>query len=157
MSERETMLPKSKLDKEAIRELAELLAETNLSEIEWSDGTISIRVARGVAAATVAVAPALGAGPLAVAVNAVPAEEDMSKLPGALKSPMVGTAYVAPEPDAQPFVQIGDNVREGQTVLIVEAMKTMNAIPAHRSGRVTRILVENQTPVEFGQVLMLIE
>jgi acetyl-CoA carboxylase biotin carboxyl carrier protein len=155
MSERETRLPKSKLDKEAIRELAELLAETNLSEIEWSDGTVSIRVARGVAAATVAVAPVIGAP---VALNAVPAaEEDLSKLPGALKSPMVGTAYVAPEPGAAPFVQVGDNVREGQTVMIVEAMKTMNAIPAHRAGRVSRILVENQTPVEFGQVLMLIE
>lgn len=156
MSERETRLPKSKLDKEAIRELAELLAETNLSEIEWSDGTIRIRVARGVAGATVAVAPAMAAAP--VAVIAAPAgEEDVSKLPGALKSPMVGTAYTAPEPGAAPFVQVGDNVREGQTVMIVEAMKTMNAIPAHRTGRVTRILVENQTPVEFGQVLMLIE
>ena len=156
MSERETRLPKSKLDKEAIRELAELLAETNLSEIEWSDGTVSIRVARGVATATVAVAPTIGAAP--VALNPVPAaEEDLSKLPGALKSPMVGTAYVAPEPGAAPFVQVGDNVREGQTVMIVEAMKTMNAIPAHRAGRVSRILVENQTPVEFGQVLMLIE
>ena len=157
MSERETRLPKSKLDKEAIRELAELLAETNLSEIEWSDGTVRIRVARGIAAATVAVAPALGAMP-AVALNAAAvAEEDLSKVPGALKSPMVGTAYTAPEPGAAPFVQVGDNVREGQTVMIVEAMKTMNAIPAHRTGRVARILVENQTPVEFGQVLMLIE
>lgn len=155
MSERESRLPKSKLDKEAIRELAELLAETNLSEIEWSDGTVSIRVARGVAA-TVAVAPTVGSAP--VVLNAAPAaEEDLSKLPGALKSPMVGTAYVAPEPGAAPFVHVGDNVREGQTVLIVEAMKTMNAIPAHRAGRVSRILVENQTPVEFGQVLMLIE
>lgn len=157
MSERETRLPKSKLDKEAIRELAELLAETNLSEIEWSDGTVSIRVARGVAAATMAVAPAMGVAPVAVAMNAAAAEEDLAKLPGALKSPMVGTAYIAPEPGAAPFVQVGDNVREGQTVMIVEAMKTMNAIPAHRAGRVSRILVENQTPVEFGQVLMLIE
>ena len=158
MTERENRLPKSKLDKEAIRELAELLAETNLSEIEWSDGTIRIRVARGIPGATVAMTPGVGGTPLAVAVSAVPAaEEDISKLPGALKSPMVGTAYVAPEPGAAPFVQVGDNVREGQTVMIVEAMKTMNAIPAHRSGKVTRILVENQMPVEFGQVLMLIE
>jgi acetyl-CoA carboxylase biotin carboxyl carrier protein len=160
MSEQENRLPKSKLDKEAIRELAELLAETNLSEIEWSDGTIRIRVARGVPGATVAVAPGPAHAPVTVAVNAAApanAEEDVSKLPGALKSPMVGTAYVAPEPGAAPFVQVGDNVREGQTVMIVEAMKTMNAIPAHRSGKVTRILVENQTPVEFGQVLMLIE
>ena len=156
MSERETRLPKSKLDKEAIRELAELLSETNLSEIEWSDGTIRIRVARGVTTTTVAV-PAMGTAPIAVAVNAAAAEEDVAKLPGALKSPMVGTAYVAPEPGAAPFVQVGDNVREGQTVMIVEAMKTMNAIPAHRAGKVTRIMVENQMPVEFGQVLMLIE
>ncbi len=156
MTKQENGLPKSKLDKEAIRELAELLAETNLSEIEWSDGTVRIRVARGVPGATVAVAPSLTAMPSAIA--AAPAgDEDLAKLPGALKSPMVGTAYVAPEPGAASFVQVGDNVREGQTVMIVEAMKTMNAIPAHRAGRVTRILVENQTPVEFGQVLMLIE
>jgi acetyl-CoA carboxylase biotin carboxyl carrier protein len=159
MTEQETRLPKSKLDKEAIRELAELLVETNLSEIEWSDGTIRIRVARGVASTAVAVTPAVAtaAAPAAAASVATAAEDDVSKHPGALKSPMVGTAYVAPEPGAAPFVRVGDNVREGQTVMIVEAMKTMNAIPAHRSGKVTRILVENQQPVEFGQVLMLIE
>jgi acetyl-CoA carboxylase biotin carboxyl carrier protein len=142
-----------RLDKESIRELAELLAETNLSEIEWSDGTIRIRVARGTPGTTIAM-PAAGAQITAVAASAI---DDVAKHPGAVKSPMVGTAYVAPDPDAAPFVQVGDNVREGQTVLIVEAMKTMNAIPAHRSGRVARILVENQTPVEFGQVLLIIE
>jgi len=143
----------SKLDKQAIKELAELLSETGLSEIEWSDGAVRIRVARTVQAATVAVA-----APSAVTLTATAAAaDDPAQNPGALKSPMVGTAYTAPEPGAAAFVKVGDHVGVGQTVMIVEAMKTMNAIPAHRSGRVTRILVENQSPVEFGQVLLVIE
>ncbi len=147
-------MAQSKLDKQAIKELAELLSETGLSEIEWSDGAVKIRVARTVQAATVAVA-----APSAVTLTAATAAaaDDPSQHPGALKSPMVGTAYTAPEPGAAAFVKVGDHVGVGQTVMIVEAMKTMNAIPAHRSGRVTRILVENQSPVEFGQVLLVIE
>lgn len=146
-------MAQSKLDKQAIKELAELLAETGLSEIEWSDGAVKIRVARTVQAATVAVA----APAAAIATAAAPAADDPASNPGTVKSPMVGTAYTAPEPGAAAFVKVGDNVSVGQTVMIVEAMKTMNAIPAHRSGRVTRVLVENQSPVEFGQPLVVIE
>lgn len=146
-------MAQSKLDKQAIKELAELLAETGLSEIEWSDGAVKIRVARTVQAATVAV----GAPAAALTVAAPPAADDPASNPGTVKSPMVGTAYTAPEPGAAAFVKVGDNVSVGQTVMIVEAMKTMNAIPAHRSGRVTRVLVENQSPVEFGQPLVVIE
>lgn len=146
-------MAQSKLDKQAIKELAELLAETGLSEIEWSDGAVRIRVARTVQAATVAVA----APAAAIATAAAPAADDPASNPGTVKSPMVGTAYTAPEPGAAAFVKVGDNVSVGQTVMIVEAMKTMNAIPAHRSGRVTRVLVENQSPVEFGQPLVVIE
>lgn len=146
-------MAQSKLDKQAIKELAELLAETGLSEIEWSDGAVKIRVARTVQAATVAVA----APAAALAIAAAPAADDPSSNPGTVKSPMVGTAYTAPEPGSPTFVKVGDNVSVGQTVMIVEAMKTMNAIPAHRSGRVTRVLVENQSPVEFGQPLVVIE
>lgn len=145
-------MAQSKLDKQAIKELAELLAETGLSEIEWSDGAVKIRVARTIQAATVSVA-----APAALAVAAAPAADDPASNPGTVKSPMVGTAYTAPEPGAAPFVKVGDNVSVGQTVIIVEAMKTMNAIPAHRSGRVIRVLVENQSPVEFGQPLVVIE
>ncbi len=147
-------MAQSKLDKTAIKELAELLTETGLSEIEWSDGSVKIRVARTVQAATVAVSPPMAAAALAAAI--APAD-DLATHAGAVKSPMVGTAYLAPEPGAPHFVKVGDNVSVGQTVMIVEAMKTMNAIPAHRSGRVTRILVENQSPVEFGQPLVVIE
>jgi acetyl-CoA carboxylase biotin carboxyl carrier protein len=150
------------VDKRLIRDLAELLAETGLSEIEWSEGGVQVRVARqiGVAAgAAAAPGPAAAAPAAAPPAAAAPAAEaaDISAHPGAVKSPMVGTAYVAPEPGAAPFVHLNDQVREGQTLLIVEAMKTMNPIPAPRSGRLVRILIENQQPVEYGQVLMLIE
>lgn len=154
-------MPKLSVDKKLIRDLAELLAETGLSEISWSEGGVEVRVARN---ATVTVAPppphiSTTPAPPVAAAPAAPAAEapDLTIHPGAVKSPMVGTAYVAPEPGAQPFVKLGDTVREGQTVLIVEAMKTMNPIPAPRAGKVARILVENQQPVEYGQILMLIE
>lgn len=149
-------MPKLSVDKKLIRDLAELLAETGLSEISWSEGGVEVRVARN---ATITVAPPPVAAVPPVLVAAAPAAEapDLTAHPGAVKSPMVGTAYVAPEPGAQPFVKPGDAVREGQTVLIVEAMKTMNPILAPRAGKVVRILVENQQPVEYGQILMLIE
>lgn len=151
-------MPKLSVDKKLIRDLAELLAETGLSEISWSEGGVEVRVARNV---TVAMAPPAqpAAAPVPVAVAPAPAIEapDLTSHPGAVKSPMVGTVYIAAEPGAQPFVKLGDTVREGQTVLIVEAMKTMNPIPAPRAGKIARILVENQQPVEYGQILMLIE
>ena len=151
-------MPKLSVDKKLIRDLAELLAESGLSEISWSEGGVEVRVARNV---TVTMAPPAqpATAPVPVAVAPAPAIEapDLTSHPGAVKSPMVGTVYVAAEPGAQPFVKLGDTVREGQTVLIVEAMKTMNPIPAPRAGKIARILVENQQPVEYGQILMLIE
>lgn len=144
------------VDSDLVRELAKLLSETGLSEIEWRDGDLSVRVARQMSRA--AIGPMESpAGALAEAPPPPRAPVSKEAHPGAVKSPMVGTVYCSPEPNSQPFVQKGDTVRQGQTVLIIEAMKTMNPIPAARSGKVVEILVENQQPVEFGQVLMLIE
>ena len=150
-----TKLPSSK----TIRELADLLSETGLSEIEVETGDIRIRVAResGIVSAVVpAPAPAAAPAPTveAAEVAAPPATADH---PGAVKSPMVGTAYLAPEPGAADFVKVGDTVSEGQTLLIVEAMKTMNPISAPKSGKVTQIIVANEQPVEFDEVLLIIE
>lgn len=140
------------VDHELIRDLADLLAETGLSEIEWRRGDVQVRVARNIAGQThdlPATPPADGKQPGAPVTH--------ESHPGAVKSPMVGTVYLSPEPNAPRFFQVGDMVREGQTLMIVEAMKTMNPIPSTRSGRILEVLVENQQPVEFGQVLMLIE
>ncbi len=152
-------MTKIKVDNDAITALANLLHDNDLSEIEWKQGDTSIRISRAapVAAPPVAVAPAAATAAPAPAPAENMAEEDPANHPGAVKSPMVGTAYMAPEPGARPFVSIGDTVSEGQTLMIVEAMKTMNPIPAPRAGKVTHILVENEQPVEFGQPLMIIE
>ncbi len=138
------------VDKELIRELAALLEETGLSEIEVSDQGRAVRVVRRANAVASEVAPAPSG-------DAAAAAEDLAAHPGAVLSPMVGTAFVGPEPGAPPFVKVGDTVHAGATLLIVEAMKTMNPIPAPRDGRVTRILVSNGAPVEFGAVLMILE
>ena len=152
-------------DHELIRSIAELLNEQNLAEIEIEREDMRIRVTRAVAgpppqvyAAAAVPAPAAPAGGSAAAasVTSLPAD-DLSSNPGTLTSPMVGTAYASPEPGATKFVTVGARVSEGQTVLIIEAMKTMNQIPAHRSGTVTRILVEDASPVEYGQPLVVIE
>jgi len=146
----------SRIDQQMIRDLAELLNETGLSEIEWNEGSLKVRVAKTVAAVS---APVYAAAPAAIAA-AAPATaggDDAASHPGAVKSPMVGTVYTASEPGAAPFVSVGSNVSAGQTLLIVEAMKTMNPITAPKGGRVTRILIENQQPVEFGQPLLVIE
>jgi acetyl-CoA carboxylase biotin carboxyl carrier protein len=149
------------VDKALIRELAELLTETGLSEIEWSAGGVQVRVSRGMIAAHAAASHAVAAQPAAALPGTAPAAGDgpidFATHPGAVKSPMVGTAYHASEPGAKPFVQVGDEVKEGQTLLIIEAMKTMNQIPAPRAGRVSRVLVSNLQPVEFGQVLVVLE
>ena len=149
------------VDTKLVRELAELLNETGLTEIEVEDDDRKIRVARGsVAAAPVAAAPMPAPAPVSTApAAAAPAPEEAAAddTAGALKSPMVGTAYLAPEPGAANFVKVGDKVSEGQTLLIVEAMKTMNQIPAPKSGTVKRILVEDGAPVEFGAPLMIVE
>jgi len=155
-------MTKLDIDKSAIQTLADLLHEKGLSEIEWSDGERRVRVTRQTAAiAPVAVMPAAAASTV-IAPTAAPnptplAADDSAKHPGAVTSPMVGTAYVAAEPGAKPFVQVGDSVSAGQTLLIIEAMKTMNPIPAPRAGKVTRILVKDSSPVEFGEPLMIVE
>lgn len=146
-------------DKALIRELAELLKETDLSEIEIEQNGLRLRVGRQIAGAYLAAAPGGTAlAPAAAAANAVPAAPaDAAKHPGAVTSPMVGTIYLAPGPNAPNFVKIGDSVKEGQTLLIVEAMKTMNHIPSPRAGKVAQILVQNAQPVEYGEALLIIE
>ncbi len=156
---------KSRIDSAMIRELADLLHETDLTEIEVESEGLRIRVSRagsGVAV-TVPSAPAPAPAPAATPAPAAAAEEgagggeDYTSHPGVVRSPMVGTAYRAPAPGAPPFVEVGDTVKEGQTLLIVEAMKTMNQIPSPRAGVVKAILVEDGEPVEFDQPLMVIE
>lgn len=152
-------MPKQKLeiDHDLIRELSKLLDETGLTEIEIEQDGRRVRVGRGgigVASAGLPPAPPSSAalGPLTS-----PASADPSKHPGLVTSPMVGTAYLASEPGAKPFVDIGSRVKAGDTLLIIEAMKTMNQIPAPHSGTVTQILVDDGQPVEFGEPLMIIE
>ncbi|MBX9846394.1 MAG: acetyl-CoA carboxylase biotin carboxyl carrier protein [Xanthobacteraceae bacterium] len=143
---------KPAIDKELIRELAQLLDETKLTEIEIERDGLRVRVGRGATAVAAAVPAAVAAVPVIAAAPADPA-----KHPGAVTSPMVGTAYMGPAPGAKPFVDIGSKVLAGETLLIVEAMKTMNQIPAPRAGTVTKILIEDGQPVEFGEPLMIIE
>jgi len=144
-------------DSKRIRQLADLLDETNLSEIEIESDGVRIRVARQLSAAAVvpAAAPAPAAAPSAPAAADEPA--DLTAHPGAVTSPMVGTAYLAAEPGAKPFCKAGDSVSEGQTLFIVEAMKTMNPITAPKSGTIKQICVGNAQPIEFGEVLAVIE
>lgn len=144
------------IDEEAIRRLAGLLEETGLAEIEIAEGESRIRVARA-QAATVLAAAAQPAPARAAAEPARPEPVADASHPGAVTSPMVGVAYLAPEPGAPPFVKVGDTVAQGQTLLLIEAMKTFNQIKAPKPGTVTRILVESGAPVEYGEVLMLIE
>ena len=147
---------KSIVDHDLIRELAELLTETGLSEIEIERDDTRIRVARnvgGAAAAPQMIVAAPSASPMA---NAAAPITDATH-PGTVHSPMVGTAFRAPEPGGRPYVDVGDQVRQGDTLLIVEAMKTMNQIPAPRSGKVTKILFEDGQPVEFGEPLLIVE
>jgi acetyl-CoA carboxylase biotin carboxyl carrier protein len=155
-------MAKFEMDTDFIRELAVLLEETGLGEIELADGERKIRVARPMSvaapAAPVTVAPmATGAGPVTVVPVTVTATADHSAHPGAVKSPMVGTAYLSPEPGKPVFVHVGDKVTAGQTLLIIEAMKTFNPIKATKAGTVTQVLIEDKQPVEFGQALMVIE
>jgi acetyl-CoA carboxylase biotin carboxyl carrier protein len=146
-------------ERELIRDLALLLDETNLTEIEVERTGLRVRIARNVTvAATVptAYAPApAAAAPAAPATAAAPV--DIAKHPGVVPSPMVGTAYVASEPGARPFIDIGSKVKVGDTLIIIEAMKTMNQIPSPRAGTVTQILVEDGQPIEFGEPLVIIE
>lgn len=146
-------------EQKLIRELAELLNETGLSEIEIEKSGLKVRVARTLhVAAAVHSAPVHAAGAAsAAAAPAVAAGADPAKHPGAVKSPMVGTAYRSPEPGAPAFIEVGARVNAGDTLLIIEAMKTMNQIPATKGGTVSAILFENGQPVEYGEPLVIIE
>ncbi len=140
------------VDRELVHTLAALLQETGLTEIEYAVGDRRIRVVRGAPAAPVSLAVA--STPLAPAAASPAAARDIA---GAINAPMVGTAYLQPQPDAAPFIKVGDSVREGQTLLIIEAMKVMNQIPSPRSGRVAQILIADGAPVEYGQPLVVLE
>ncbi len=153
------------LDKGLIRDLAQLLNETGLTEIEIEKDDLKVRVARHAAAPAAyavgapAAAPAAAFSPAPGPGGAAPAPSasDPANHPGCVKSPMVGTAYRSPEPGSAPFIDVGTRVTQGQTLLIIEAMKTMNHIPAPRSGVVKEILIDNGQPVEFGEPLVIIE
>ncbi len=151
---------KTGIDQQLIRDLASILDDTNLSEIEVEQGDLRIRVSRQInvqayAPATQFAAPPVAAPASAPAASVPAASVDTSK--NAVPSPMVGTAYAAPSPDSKPFIEVGQQVREGQTLLIIEAMKTMNQIPSPRSGTVTAILFKDAQPVEYGEPLVVIE
>ena len=148
-------------DTALVKALADILDEAGLAELEYETADLSVRLSR-----VAGTAPVAAVAPVAtptVAPTAMPAPaaaspaEDMASHPGALTSPMVGTVYVAPEPDAPAFVAVGDTVKKGQTVLIVEAMKVMNPITAPTDGKIAQIMVQNGQPVEFGEVLVVIE
>ncbi len=152
---------KQAIDPDLVRELAKIISDSGLSEIEVEHGDLRLRIARTltaapmthmVAAAPVAHAPAApppAAGPAPVA--------DAAAHPGAVPSPMVGTAYLSPEPGAPVFIKIGDTVTAGQTLMVVEAMKTFNPIPAPRAGKIAAILVNDAQPVEYGEPLVILE
>jgi len=146
-------------DSALIRELALLLDETSLTEIEIERAGLRVRVARNISIAAAMPQSFQPAAPGAVAATTATAAAavDLSTHPGVVPSPMVGTAYWAPEPGAKPFIDVGAKVSVGQTLLIIEAMKTMNQIPSPRAGTVTQILVEDGQPVEFGEPLVIIE
>jgi acetyl-CoA carboxylase biotin carboxyl carrier protein len=141
------------VDTALVRQLAELLDETGLSEIEVEDGERKVRVARNLTAGP---APAAVALPVPAPVAAAPVPV-AAPAANAVKSPMVGTVYLSAEPGSKPFASVGDTVAEGDTMVIIEAMKVMNPIPAPRAGKVTQVLVENGQPVEFDQPLLVIE
>jgi acetyl-CoA carboxylase biotin carboxyl carrier protein len=152
-----TPVPKTPaIDHDVIRELANLLDETGLTEIEYQQNGVSIRVARNLMIAAArphaptAIAAETVAAPIAPAIESV-------QHPGLVASPIVGTAYLGSAPGARPYVEVGTQVKAGETLIIIEAMKTMNQIPAPRSGTVIQILVEDGQPVEYGEPLMIIE
>lgn len=151
------MSGKFNIDGDAIRQLAEILVETDLSEIEYEYDGSKVRVARTIQAITTVAAPMAVASVPASSAPAAEANLDHSKHPGAIKSPMVGTVYSAPEPGAAAFIKVGDTVSVGQTLLIIEAMKVMNPIKSPKTGKVTQIFFSNAQPVEYGEPLLIIE
>jgi acetyl-CoA carboxylase biotin carboxyl carrier protein len=147
-------------DSALIRELALLLDETSLTEIEIERAGLRVRVARNISIAASMPAsfqPGATGASAAASASATAGAADLANHPGVVPSPMVGTAYWAPEPGAKPFIEVGTKVTAGQTLLIIEAMKTMNQIPSPRAGTVTQILIEDGQPVEFGEPLVIIE
>lgn len=158
-------MSKMLVDVEVIRKLADILTETGLTEIEVSEKDQHIRVVKNITVnaspvtAPVSMAPVMNSAPVPVTVNNDDAkqEEDLSKHSGALLSPMIGVAYLTPEPSAPPFVTVGQEVQSGQIIMLIEAMKTFNQIRAHKSGKLTRMLVNSGDPVEYGEVLAVIE
>lgn len=155
------MAPQLKICPESVRALAELLRETDLSEIEYQVDSLRIRVVRTVNQTVIPVQTSQCVQP-AVALQAEPqksevAEQDLSKHPGAVLAQMVGTVYLSPGPNAPTYVKIGDSVKEGQTLFIIEAMKVMNMIKAPKSGVVKQILVKDAQPIEYGEPIMIIE
>ncbi|MDO1581883.1 acetyl-CoA carboxylase biotin carboxyl carrier protein [Rhizobium oryzicola] len=155
---------KNGIDKGLIRDLANILKDTDLTEIEVEQDDLRIRVSRTIPApqyVQAAAAPAYAAAPAAAApaasAIAAPAADAPKDRANAVTAPMVGTVYLSPAPGSRPFIEVGATVKEGQTLLIIEAMKTMNQIPAPRSGRVTEIIVNDAQPVEYGEPLVVIE
>ncbi|HKP22836.1 MAG TPA: acetyl-CoA carboxylase biotin carboxyl carrier protein [Dongiaceae bacterium] len=148
-------MSKFDIDEALIRKLAKLLKETGLTEIEFETDDARIRVNAGASGPMIAAAPAVAAPAVAPAAALAPANAD-APAAGSVSSPMVGTAYLSSEPNAAAFVKVGDRVAKGQTILIIEAMKVMNPIPAPHAGTVTQILVQDGQPVEFGEPLMVI-
>lgn len=149
---------KSAIDQDLVRDLAGILNDTNLTEIEVELGDLKVRVSRQAAAPVqsyVAAPAAVAAAPAQAAPTTAAASKEVSK--SAVPSPMVGTAYLAPSPGSKAFIEVGQTVKEGQTLLIIEAMKTMNQIPSPRSGTVTAILIEDAQPVEYGEPLVVVE
>ena len=160
--------PAEPIDPKLVRKLADILKETELTEIEVEQGELKIRVARQLTAAPAvayAAAPMAAPAPVAAApapvaapVEAAPTTDSAAKsTKDAIKSPMVGTCYLSPQPGAAPFIKVGDRVKQGQTLLIIEAMKTMNPIPSPREGVVAEVLVNDAQPVEFGEALVVFE
>lgn len=152
--------PADPIDARLVRKLADILTETGLTEIEVERDDLKIRVAKQVTVSATVAAPAHAAAPAPAPMAAAPAAEAPAAAPArddAVKSPMVGTVYMQPQPGAAAFIKVGDTVQAGQTLLIIEAMKTMNPIPAPRGGKVVEILVEDAQPVEFGEPLVVIE
>jgi len=154
--------PTHSSDTKLVRELAKILNDTDLNEIEMRKGDLKIRVSKGggqvmqTIAAPIAAPAAAPSNQPVTAPAAASQKADASAHPGAVKSPMVGTAYIHPSPDADAFVNVGDKVKEGDTILLIEAMKTFNPITAPKSGKIEEILVQDSQPVEFGEVLVII-
>lgn len=155
------MAPQLKICPESVRALAELLRDTDLSEIEYQVDSLRIRVVRSVNQAVIPVQTTQCIQPTVVAPTEAPQveekEQDLSKHPGAVLAQMVGTVYLSPGPNAPTYVKIGDSVKEGQTLFIIEAMKVMNMIKAPKSGVIKQILVKDAQPIEYGEPIMIIE